>query len=223
MNTRRTILVMVLADLVLPIGAYYVLHALGVGDLIALACAAVLSALRVMVAAVHARRLDAVAAVVLCFFALSLVAMLLSDDAKVALAMNSLPTLGLGLWFLGSLLFGRALAYFLFLPLLTGGSKDQEQFWRTAWSNGPTFRHALRVLTLGWGCLLVVEAAVRCVLVLLLPVDALVAVSSALQVLLVLCLLGFTGWYAKSSGLGIRRYLDTMGGGTDDEGEARHA
>jgi hypothetical protein len=223
MNTRKTILVMVLADLVLPIGAYYLLRALGVGDLIALTCAAVLSALRVVIAAVQARRLDAVAAVVLCFFALSLVAMLLSQDAKVALAMSSLPTLVLGLWFLGSLLVGRALAFFLFLPLLTGGSKDQEAFWRRAWSDGPTFRHALRVLTLGWGCLLVAEAAVRCVLVVLLPIDALVAVSSVLQVLLVLCLLGFTGWYAKTSGLGIRRYLDTINDGTNEDEQAQPA
>jgi hypothetical protein len=65
----------------------------------------------------------------------------------------------LGLGFLGSLLLGRAVAFPLLLGPLTGGDPAREGFWQRAWTDGPTFRHALRMLTLGWGGLLLTEAA----------------------------------------------------------------
>ena len=156
------------------------------------------------------RHLDAVAAIVLCFFALGLLGLLISGNARVALAADSLPTALIGLCFLGSLLVGRALAFYLLLPLLSGGRRDQEPFWRQAWQDGPTFRRAVRVLTFGWGFLLVAEAVARLVLVILLPVDVMVGISKALQLALVLSMIGFAGWHGKRTGMGVRPYLDSI-------------
>lgn len=216
MSTRNTIGTVILADLALPIAAYYLLRIVGVSDVIALACGAVLSATRVTAVAIRARHLDVAAAVVLGVFALGMLDLLISKDARVALATSSLLTGALGLWCLGSLLVGRALAHWLFLPLLTAGQQDQEAFWHQAWQNAPTYRHALRTVTLGWGCLLFGEAVLRLILVLLLPTDVMVGVSNALQLVLIAAMLGATGWYARSTGLGIRPYLDAIGVGPAD-------
>lgn len=210
MNPRSGVWRLLSADVAVPIAAYYLLRAVGVGDLAALASGAALSLSRVVIAAVRTRRLDAVAAIVLCFFALGLLGLAISGNARVALAADSLPTALVGLWFLGSLLVGRALAFYLLLPLLSGGRREQEPFWRQAWQDGPTFRRAVRVLTFGWGCLLVAEAVARLVLVVLLPVDVMVGVSKALQVALVLAMVGFAGWHGKRTGMGVRPYLDSI-------------
>lgn len=173
----RSVGLMLLADIVVPIAGYYVLRAFGASDLLALAVGGVLSGLRVLIEALHRRRIDAVAGVVLALFALEPMALAASGSVRMVLAADSIPTGALGLLFLASLVVGRPPAYRLLLGLLTGGRKEAEGFWQRAWTDGPTFRYALRTLTLGWGCLLLAEAAPRVVLVVVRPIDALVSGS----------------------------------------------
>ncbi|HEY3752591.1 MAG TPA: VC0807 family protein [Pseudonocardiaceae bacterium] len=207
----RPVGLMLLADIVVPIAGYSVLRAFGAGELLALAVGGALSGLRVLIEVLRRRRVDAVAGVVLALFALELVALAVSGSVRMVLAADSIPTGVLGILFLASLALGRPLAYRLLLGLLTGGRKEAEEFWRRAWTDGPTFRHALRVLTLGWGCLLLAEAALRIVLVIVLPVDPLVTVSKALPAVLIVAMVGFAGWYGKRTGLGVRPYLESIG------------
>lgn len=202
--------VIALTDIAAPVAGYYVLRALGMGDASALTCGAALALLPAAATAVRRRHVDAIAAVVFCLFALSLAALAVSGSARVVLAAGCLPTLVIGLAFLGSLAVGRAAAFYLMLPVLTGGQQEQEEFWRTAWRDGPTVRSALRVLTLWWGCLLVGESALQVVLVVLLPVAAMAGLSAVLQVALVATLLGSAAWHGKRTGLGVRPYLDSL-------------
>ena len=53
MNQRSGVWTLLLADVVVPIAGYYLLHACGVGDVAALACGAALSSSRVVIAAVR--------------------------------------------------------------------------------------------------------------------------------------------------------------------------
>jgi hypothetical protein len=207
----RPIGLMLLADVVAPIAAYYLLRAFGAGELLALTAGGALSGLRVLAEALRRRRFDVVAGVVLTLFALELVVLAVSGSVRMVLAADSIPTGVLGILFLASLAMGRPLAYRLLLGLLTGGRPEAEEFWQRAWTDGPTFRHALRMLTLGWGCLLLTEAALRIVLVIVLPVDALVSVSKALPAVLIVAMLGFAGWYGRRTGLGVRPYLESIG------------
>jgi hypothetical protein len=207
----RGVGLMLLADVVAPLAAYYLLRAFGASELLALGAGGALSGLRVLAEAVRRRRLDAVAGVVLGLFGLELLVLAVSGSVRLVLAADSIPTGVLGLVFLGSLGARHVVAYRLLLGLLTGGRPAAEPFWQRAWTDGPTFRHALRMLTLGWACLLLAEAALRIVLVLVLPVDALVSAAKALPAGLLVALLGFTGWYAKRTGLGVRPYLESIG------------
>ncbi|HEX3778028.1 MAG TPA: VC0807 family protein [Pseudonocardiaceae bacterium] len=209
--TARAIGLMLLADIVVPIACYYLLRAFVVGEVLALGVGGALSGLRVLIEALLRRRFDAVAGVVLGLFALELIAFSVSGNARFVLAADSIPTAVLGVVFIGSLFARHALAYRLLLGLLTGGQREAEQFWQRAWADGPTFRHALRMLTLGSGCLLLAEAALRIVLVIALPFDVLVSVSKLLPVVLIAAMLGFAGWYGKRTGLGVRPYLESIG------------
>jgi hypothetical protein len=76
--------------------------------------------------------------------------------------------------------------------------------------NGPTFRHSIRVITGGWGILLLGESVGRLVLIAVLPLGIMVAVSRVLQTVLVLSMIAFAGGYAKRAGLGMRAYPDSM-------------
>jgi hypothetical protein len=198
---------LLLADLAVPVAAYYVLRACGAGDVVALTVGGGLSGARVLLTAVANRRLDALSVAVLGFFTLGLISLAITGSARVVLAADSLPTAVAGLVLLASLIFDDALVFRLLLPVLTGGQQDKEFLWRAAWADGPTFRHAIRVLTVGWSALLTGEAAVRLLLIAVLPVDVMIGLSKILQVVLVLSMVGFAGGYAKRTGLGMRAYL----------------
>jgi hypothetical protein len=201
---------LVLTDLVAPIAVYYVLRALGVDTGVALIVGGSVCGSRVLLSAVRNHRLDALAVTVLAFFALSLLALTVTGSPRMFLAADSLPTVVAGLALLGSLVFYDSFMFRLLLPVLTGGQRENEATWYAAWENGPTFRRSIRVITVGWGILLVGESVGRLVLIAVLPLDIMVAVSRVLQAVLILSLIAFAGGYAKRTGLGMRAYLDSM-------------
>jgi hypothetical protein len=201
---------LVVADLVLPIAAFYVLKACGVADAIALTAGGGLSALRVLFAAVRDRRLDALAIVVMGFFALGLITLAATGSARVVLAADSLPTAVAGVVLLASVFCYDSLMFRLLLPVLSGGQTDNEPLWQAAWTDGPTFRHSIHVITVAWGLLLLSESVGRLILIAALPVEVMVGLSRVLQVILVLSLVGVAGGYAKRTGLGMRAYVDTI-------------
>jgi len=206
---------LLVADLALPIAAFYVLQACGVGPAIALTVGCGLSGARVLIAALRSRRLDALAVVVMGFFALGLIGLAVTGSAQVVLAADSLPTAIAGLGLLASVAFYDRFMFQLLLPVLSGGHKDREPLWRDAWADGPTFRHCIHVLAITWGLLLLTESAARLVLIAVLPLNVMVGLSKVLQVVLVLSLVGFAGGYAKRTGLGMRAYIDSTAAAHD--------
>jgi len=201
---------LVVTDLVVPIAVYYLLRALGVDNVMALLVGGSLCGLSALLAAVRNRRLDAMAVVVLIFFALGLLALAVTGSARMVLAADSLPTAVAGGALLASLIFYDSFMFRLLLPVLAARQMDSEPMWRAAWENGPTFRHSIRVITAGWGVLLLGESLGRLALIAVLPLDVTVVVSKALQAVLVLSLIGFAGAYAKRTGLGMGAYLDSI-------------
>jgi hypothetical protein len=197
-------------DLVLPIAAFYVLKACGMSGAIALTVGGGLSGVRVLLVALRNRRFDALAVVVMGFFALGLITLAITGSARVVMAADSLPTAVAGLVLLASLGFYDSLMFRLLLPVLSGGQKDNEPLWHAAWTDGSTFRHSVHVITVAWSLLLIGESAGRLILIATLPVDVMVGLSKVLQVMLVLSLVGFAGWYAKRTGLGMRAYVDSI-------------
>ncbi|GAA3622309.1 hypothetical protein GCM10022419_129950 [Nonomuraea rosea] len=207
MRERSSITVTVLVDIALPIIVYYVLQGFGVAPALALCAGGAVSGIGVVIGVVRRRRVDAVALIVLVLFALGLLTSLLTGDGRFVLVKDSLLTGVFGVAFLVSLV-GRPLVYFLLMPVLTAKNPASEPFWRQAWREGLAFRHAMRILALGWGLGLLADSVVRVLIVYLLPVDVAVVPAQVLLVVAVPALVAWSGWYAKRTGLGIREWLN---------------
>ncbi|HEX6345113.1 VC0807 family protein [Umezawaea sp.] len=190
MDSRiRSLLPTLLTDLALPLGGYYLLRHLGVDDWVALAAGGAVSGLLLLVGVVRSRRVDGVAALVLGLFALGLLTLFLTGDARFVIAKDSLISLVLGLVFLGSLLARRP----LLLAFVAKTAPAVEERYRES----PAVRRTVRFATLLWGAGLLFDAAVRVPLAYTLPVDVMVVGSPLLTVLVVAVLIVVTRGYAK--------------------------
>lgn len=178
------------ADVGLPLVVYYGLHAAGVGDVTALLAGAAAAAARLGWVARRERRLNPFAAALLAAFGLGSVLVLISGDARILLLKGSVTTGAIGLVFLATA-GGRR-------PLTLAA----EQSWhpRRAAAIGaefaadPDVRRGHRVSSRVWGAGLLAEAAVRAVLVYLLPVSVMVGLSTGM---IVATVAGLAVWNAR--------------------------
>ena len=164
----------VLLDIAPPLVAYYGLRALGQSEYIALLSATVLSGLKVTYDAIRARRLDPFAAYLLLTFGLSLAVGLATTDPKLLLAGNTLVNGIGGLVFLGSCVIGTPLTQVVaerVRPADDQPEPDEERAHRWV--------HVL--LSAMWGTGLLLEVAVRLVVISRLSVDAANGVTTAIS------------------------------------------
>lgn len=182
----RSALVLVGTHVVAPLAVFYGLRALGVGQWLALLAGAGIAVIEVIATAVARRQLDTVSITVLGILAVSAGSSLATGDARLLLVRNAVGTALLGTWLLVTLALRR--------PLLFDGARifqpaDIRARWDHRWHESSVFRRALRVLTLAWGLGFVVDALVRLLLALTLPVDLVPLLDDALLALTVLILL----------------------------------
>jgi hypothetical protein len=177
-----------LLDVGLPVGTYYGLHALGVGDSTALLAATLAAGARLVVTAVRARRVSAFAALMLAVYAVGLAASFVTGDPRVMLLKDSVGTGVVGVGFLVSLFVGRPLV----LAALEATSPAKAADARRAYAENPGARRTIRGVTAMWGVGLLAEAVVRVPIVLALPVSVAVAVSQ-LMTLVVIAVLALVG------------------------------
>lgn len=183
----RSLVPLVLLDVVLPYLVYFVLSTMGVSDLLALSAGAVVPIVVILVGVVRSRSIDKLALFVLVTLVAGILAGLLSGDARTALARESIYTGLIGLVLVGSLLAKRPLL-FQFATQFAGGSRA---WWEERWQRAPEFRRTFRVLTAGWGAVLLADAVVRVVLVYSVPVSAGAVLS---PVILVVAMVGLIVW-----------------------------
>jgi hypothetical protein len=178
------------ADLGLPVVAYYGLHAAGVGDAQALLAGTVAAGLRLVWVAVRNRTVSPFSLVMGAVFGIGLLFTLLTGDPRFLLVKHSAMSAAVGLAFLVTAFRARPLtlaAQQSFLP--ARAAQLAESF-----AASPEVRRGHRVASLVWGAGLLTEAVVRVVLVYLLPVDVMVGVSTALTVV---TFAGLIGWNAR--------------------------
>ncbi|GAA4842102.1 hypothetical protein GCM10023201_35390 [Actinomycetospora corticicola] len=184
-----------LLDVGLPVGTYYGLHALGVGDSTALLAATVAAGARLAVTAVRARRVSAFAALMLAVYAVGLAASFVTGDPRVMLLKDSVGTGVVGVGFLVSLLVGRPLV----LAALESMSPAQAAEARRRYAESPAARRTVRGVTALWGVGLLTEAVVRVPLVLALPVSVAVLVSQLLTLVVIAVLAVAGGLWVRSA------------------------
>ncbi|WP_433658150.1 VC0807 family protein [Nocardia sp. CA-128927] len=172
-------------DIAVPVGAYFVMHALGYSDFAGLLAGTVLSAVMVIGQAIRSRRLELMSSIILGGFAFGLVASLISGDPRMMIAKDSAATVLIGLAFLISALIGKPLTYVVARKAVSAGGAARVAELEAAYRTDPAKRRAFTALTVMWGAGLVAEATIRIVLAYQLPIHTMAWLSPVLMIAVV--------------------------------------
>lgn len=169
-RSMRPLFQTILLDVAPPLVAYYGLRAAGTSEYVALLSATILSGIRVVFGVVKSRRLDPFAGYLLLTFGLSLAVGLATSDTKLILVGNTAVNGLGGLIFLGSCVIGTPLTEVVSARFGPPDDVDDEAAAR---------RRRIHVrLSAMWGVGLLVEVAIRLVVIAHLSVDAANGVNS---------------------------------------------
>ncbi|NEC05908.1 VC0807 family protein [Streptomyces sp. SID7909] len=171
-----------LVDVALPLAAYYVLKAAGLGTFGALAWSSVVPAVRTVWSAVRERRLNGLAALMVSVNAVSLLLGLVSGDPRLMLLKDSAVSSVIGLTFLVTALRGRPMLSAGLRPWLTRGEAAKTAAWERLSAGSPAFHRAEIRFSAVWGCALLTECAVRAVGAYTVPVETMVWAGTVLMV-----------------------------------------
>ncbi len=166
-------------DLGLPIALYYLLHLVGVSNLLALGICALLPAGNVAHQMVTRRRTDGVGLVVVVTVAATIVMSLATQSPRFLLARDGLITGLWGAWFVASVRARRPVAFVLARPLMEGRRVFSAGSWDALWDSEPRFRRIWRMASVMWGVGLLVDGAVRVLMSYTLPVEVVPGLGAA--------------------------------------------
>jgi hypothetical protein len=188
---------MLIMDIAAPVALFYLLHALGVGDVPALVASAAPPLLNALVTAVRERRVEPLAVAVLVATAASLLVTVIgSGGPRELLARGAWLSAPFGLWTLATLFTRRPLCYEVTRSLLVGRAAVMDRLWDT----DPRFRRAWRAITVVWGVGALADSVLRIVMSTTLPVAVVPALDSALSIVTVVVLQPPTWFFLHRSG-----------------------
>lgn len=173
-SSLRPLLQTVLLDVAPPLIAYYGLRAAGASEYVALLSATLLSGLRVVYGVIRSRKLDPFALYLLLTFGLSLAVGLATTDPRLILVGNTLVNGIGGLIFLGSCVIGTPLTEVVDDRFRTVDSPELDP------DEAHRHRRIHVQLSAMWGIGLLLEVAVRLVLIANVSVDVANGVNSAI-------------------------------------------
>ncbi|MER7848689.1 VC0807 family protein [Kitasatospora sp. NPDC096077] len=199
---RRQIGAQLLFELVLPIGSYYGLRAVGTGQWFALVASGLMLVPWIVYGIVRQRRVNAMALFSLSLVVIATVLSMVSGSPRVLNLRDSWITAAIGCWVLGTLLTRRPFIMTASRGIVIAkvGQTGLAE-WEARWDTEPTFRHHLRTLTAVWGAVFLLDAVLRVVLVYTIPVDAFPLTSTLLWLAMLGGLIGFHNWYVTRNGL----------------------
>ncbi|MFC4942094.1 VC0807 family protein [Pseudonocardia sp. GCM10023141] len=172
----------VLLNVIAPLLGYYLLHALGSSDLVALSISAAFPAAAVALAAYRKRRLEAIGMVSLAFIVISVATAAVFQDPRLLLVMSAVPTGLIGLGFLATLLMRRPMLYVLGRQLEPVGLAGTPRSFDGRWATSAEFRQRLRTLTAAWGAALAANCVIHIALALLLEPSLVVMLNPLVMV-----------------------------------------
>jgi hypothetical protein len=180
------------ADAVLPMALYYVLHRLGASDVVALAAGIAVALVATIVNTFRHKKLDRFGIIVLLEIALSIALLFLLKDRRLILAKPSFYSALAGLYMIATSLRGRPLTY---EPVKNIGAKDDPRraaAFDAAWNQSAQFRVALRTSAIGWGVAFLADAILRVVIVYTTPIDRAVWLSNVPHIAAIAILIAFS-------------------------------
>jgi hypothetical protein len=188
-------------DIGAPIAVYYLLHGLGVGNLVALGAGAALPALSAGYTLAVKRRANGVALFVLITIVASILVSVIVHDSRFLLARDGLITGLWGLWFLASVRARRPAAFTFARPLLEGRRMFTVRDWDALWQAEPAFRRIWRISTVMWGIGLLADAVARVIMSYTLPAAVVPGLGGALWPVTFVVLQVVTNVYYHFAGL----------------------
>lgn len=188
-------------DIAAPIALYYVLHAAGVSDLVALGAGAALPALGAAWKLAAGRRMDGLALFVVATLACSVIIAVVAGSPRFLLAKDGLITGLWGMWFVASVAARRPAAFMFARPLLEGRRIFAPRSWDTLWEAEPGFRRIWRVSSVIWGAGMLADAAIRVAMSYTLPVAVVPGLGGALWPVTFVVLQVVTNVYYHLAGL----------------------
>ncbi|MET9079973.1 VC0807 family protein [Streptomyces sp. NPDC004232] len=159
----------VLLDLFLSIGGYYALRALGVGVIWALTVPGILIGVLTVMSTIRRRKLDVVGVLVLVELTATLGLTFATDDARIAACRQPLYVVIGGAFCLATLVGHRPFTAVTTASMATFGDPLRVRAFETAWQEHPEYRQRQRTLTVAIGTIMIVDAAVRILLIYLFP------------------------------------------------------
>lgn len=178
----------ILLDVAPPLIAYYGLRALGCSEYVALLSATVLAGVRVSYEAIKARRLDPFAGYLMLNFGLSLAVGLITADARMLMAGDTLVG-GIGaLVFLGSCVIGKPLTQVV--AERTQRDDDPPEPGEEAF-----IRRVHVALSAMWGIGLLVGTFISLGIIFSLSIDVAKGVNTVVSLALVAVLMAATFWF----------------------------
>jgi hypothetical protein len=194
-------LLLLVADVALPVGMYYALRALGASSYLALLVSALVPLVSAGVQFRRERRLDGMAAFVGGVMLLGLAASLVTGSARFMLVKDGWVTGAAGVWFLATVKARRPLVFEGARPLLEGRFRSDGTSWDVLWERSPKFRRIWRVSTVIWGGAMILDGVIRVVMAYTLPVDTVPALGGLLWPVTLVLLQLVNGVYYEFAGL----------------------
>jgi hypothetical protein len=187
----------VAADAVPPLALFYLLHALGVPDMVAYLAGALIPLGRLVIDRVRGRSFNVISALVGVFLIVSVALALLTHDVRVAMARGGVIYFALAVVFGISLLTRRPMMLLISRYFAAKASPAALAGYDHLYASAPRFRKATRVVTGVWaiGFGLTAVACVTCAYTL--PITAAAAVNGMLEPVVAIALAAWSTRYLR--------------------------
>ncbi|GAA2273947.1 MULTISPECIES: VC0807 family protein [Kitasatospora] len=161
----------VFLDLFVSIGGYFILRAAGVSVIWSLAIPGIVVGVLTVLSTIRRRKLDVVGVLVLVELAATLGLSFVTNDARIAACRQPLYVLIGGLFCLGTLFGRRPFTAVTTASMATFGDPLRARAFEKAWQDVARYRQQQRTLTTAIGTIMVVDAAVRVLVIYVYPVS----------------------------------------------------
>ncbi|WP_233225833.1 VC0807 family protein [Amycolatopsis sp. CA-126428] len=168
-----------LIEVLAPLALFYGLRAAGVNQLLALLAGAAIPVVTGLRDLVAGKRIGGVRWFVLGAMAVTVAGSFISGSPRALLLRGVVLMAALGGFLLVTVWARRP---FLYEAARTVFDEDKQRTWRRNWDDHPPFRRLLRLCSALWAAACLLDAALRAVIVLVLPVDTVPLAELALLV-----------------------------------------
>ncbi|OLR22813.1 VC0807 family protein [Bacillus cereus] len=168
---RKPLILTLIVNIIVPYISYIVLIPY-TNHITALIIASLAPLLETLYSLIRMRKVDVFSCVIFFSLSLSAIAVLIGGNERFILLRESYITGIMGAVFLVSLLFSRPLIFYFARRFSNNPQLDYK------WEHSASMKRTFRVLTGGWGFMLLFEALIKIVLVYSMPVRAFLLVST---------------------------------------------